>query len=250
MITALLITLSFFGVEEDATRIFAEANNAYHQGRYEEAANGYAQLNTLYGINSPVLLYNLGNACYMQGQLGKAILYYEAALGKSPDFDAARKNLERALGETQRSLPLPDARQVNDNLLMRYYPFSPAFSLGLTHGLIFAAIALLIVRHWWRHPRYTLVLRAALVFGLFFYGLAFVGSHANRTAPRLAVALTKEVPVYFGTNEQETPRFVLYEGDRVLADRVEGDWVRLYAYGGERGWARKDSLGLVEYGTW
>lgn len=250
MITALLITASILGVSGEGARIFEEGNTAYRQGNYAEAAQKYGELHTMHGINSPVLLYNLGNTHYMQNQLGKAVLYYEAALVKDPDLEAARHNLEQALGETRRSLPLPDIRQVSSNPMIRYYPLSPSQSLLLVHGCLFAAILLLLVRQWRPQPRYAWAMRACIVGACILYGCAFAGDRAVRTAPKLAVAQLEEVPVYFGMNELDAPRFLLYEGDRVLADRVEDKWIRLQAHGGERGWAQKEAFGIVEYGVW
>lgn len=250
MITALWITLSVLTASPEAARLFEEANSAYQQGNYSEAAEGYKRLNAMQDIHSPALLYNLANACYKQGLPGGAIFYYEAALALNPDFEPARKNLEKVLGETRRSLPVPDVREVSGNPVARYYPLSPRQSLWAVHGCLLAAIVLLAVRQWRPRPRYAWSMRLALVLALVFYGLTLAAGNAVRTAPKLAVAQLKEVPVYFSTNETEQPRFLLYEGDRVLVDRMEGDWVRLYAYGGERGWTRKDNMGIVEYGTW
>jgi len=250
MITAFWITLNVLAASPEAVRLFDEANKAYQEGQFEKAAEDYKELNAMQEIQSPALLYNLANALYRQGHLGGAILYYEAALVLNPDFEPARKNLEKTLGETKRSLPLPDIREVNSNPVLRYYPLSPGHSLWLVHAALVAAIALLAVRYWRKHPRYTWAMRVALVLAAVFYGLTLAAGNAARTAPKVAVAQAKEVPVYFSTSETEQPRFLLYEGDRVYVDRMEGDWVRVHAYGGERGWTRKDNVGMVEYGTW
>ncbi len=250
MITAFLITISALSASGDEARLFEEANTAYSQGNYEEAAGKYSELNLMHNIHSPALLYNLGNAYYMQGQLGKAVLHYEAALTKDPGFEAARKNLEQALGETKRSLPVPDIRQVSTNPLVRYYPLSPLQSLLAAHVGLFAALLLLLARQWRDLPKYAWAMRLCLVIACILYVLALTGDLASRSAPKLAVAQAEEVPVYFSMNESEPPRFLLYEGDRVLAERVEDGWVCLYAHGGERGWAKKDALGLVEHEIW
>jgi tetratricopeptide (TPR) repeat protein len=250
MITALLITLHALGAFPEAAHIFDQANKAYTAERYAEAADGYKQLTTLHSINNPALLFNLANACYKQGQLGNAVLYYEAALAVDPAFEAARSNLEKVLGETRRSLPLPDPRQITGSLLLRYYPLTPRQSLWLVHAFLAAAIVFLLLRQWRTRPRYAVSLWISLCLAALFYGLSLGAGYALRSTPKLAVARTKEVPVYFSMNESEQPRFLLYEGDRVFVDRQEGEWVRLHAYGGERGWTRKDAIGIVEYGIW
>ena len=250
MITALWITLSVLAASPEAVRLFDEATTAYQEGNFEKAAEDYKALNAMQDISSPALLYNLANALHKQGKPGAAILYYEAALILDPNYEPARKNLEKTLGETKRSLPLPDIREINDNPVLRYYPLSPGQSLWLVHGFLLAAATLLILRHWRKHPRYTWAMRCALVLAAVFYGLTLAADHAALNAPRVAVAQAVEVPVYFSMSETEQPRFLLYEGDRVYVDRMEGDWVRVHAYGAERGWARRDNIGIVEYGTW
>lgn len=250
MITAFWIMLNVLAASPEAVRLFDEANSAYEEGQFEKAAEDYKALNAMQGIRSPALLYNLANALYKQGKLGEAILYYEAALILDPDFEPARKNLEKTLGETKRSLPLPDIREINDNPVLRYYPLSPVQSLRLVHGFLLAAVALLALRHWRKHPRYTWAMRCALVLAAIFYALTLAADRAALNAPKVAVAQAAEVPVYFSMSETEQPRFLLYEGDRVYVDRMEGDWVRVHANGGERGWTRRDNMGMVEYGTW
>lgn len=246
----LLITMAALSVPPEAVRLFEEANMACQQGEYAQAIEGYGELLSTHGVISPTVYYNLANAHYRQRQLGSAILYYEAALTLDPHFEAARANLEKAIGETRRSLSPPDPRQVTSSFIGAHYPLSPRQSLFLAHACVILAIIMLLVRQWRAVPRYVWLGRAALCLAIIFYGFALASNNALRSAPKLAVAQTGEVPVYFSTNESEQPRFVLYEGDRVLVDRIQGDWVRLHAHGGERGWTKKDLLGIVDYRIW
>jgi len=91
--------------------------------------------------------------------------------------------------------------------------------------------------------------RALPAVAFIFFVMTITTDYASMDDPKLAVTLSKEAPVFFSMNENDSPRFLLYEGDRVLVDRIEGDWVRVYAYGGERGWMRKDNAGIVAYSS-
>jgi len=77
----------------------------------------------------------------------------------------------------------------------------------------------------------------AVAFGL----SAWVKAHGDL----YAVANNERVPVHYGTSEDETVRFELYEGDRVLVDRRESGWARVMTADGERGWARGRALAFV-----
>ncbi|HEO70776.1 MAG TPA: SH3 domain-containing protein [Candidatus Hydrogenedentes bacterium] len=88
------------------------------------------------------------------------------------------------------------------------------------------------------------VTRAAMLLGLLVVAFAF--SAWIKAHPSLyAVADRERVPVHYGTSEEETVRFELYEGDRVLVDRRQGGWARVSTADGERGWAKECNLVLV-----
>jgi len=77
----------------------------------------------------------------------------------------------------------------------------------------------------------------AVTFGL----SAWAKAHGDR----YAVASDERVAVHYGTSEDETVRFELYAGDRVIVDRRENGWARVITADGERGWARDEALAFV-----
>ncbi|MBV8377460.1 MAG: tetratricopeptide repeat protein [Verrucomicrobia bacterium] len=72
------------------------ANQAYQNGRYEEAKVNYLQLVRV-GQYSADLFYNLGNVWFKLGDQGRAILNYERALLLEPGLDEAGSNLRTVL---------------------------------------------------------------------------------------------------------------------------------------------------------
>ena len=247
--TFLVIAATLLSFPQEGLEMLQKSNDAYHEGNYEEAINGYMLLNSDYEVNSPALFFNLGNAWNKSGKPGKAILYYEAALAADPRFEPARQNLQTTLEKTKRKLPPPDPRQVDQGDWLHYYPFTPMQSLVLTHLCLVGTLALLLIRHWRENTRLRWAGRALPLLAFAFFVLTVATDYAALDDPKLAVTVTEEAPVYFSMNEMDSPRFLLYEGDRVLVDRIEGDWMRVYAYGGERGWMRKDNAGIVEYSS-
>ncbi|MBB3187150.1 tetratricopeptide repeat protein [Microbacter margulisiae] len=72
-----------------------KANALYAEGQYTAAAEQYEMIAQIQG-ESPQLYYNLGNAYYRNGNLGKAILNYNRALLLDPNYGDAEFNLRIA----------------------------------------------------------------------------------------------------------------------------------------------------------
>jgi tetratricopeptide (TPR) repeat protein len=79
---------------EDLQARFDQANRLYDQQKFEKARGVYEEISKG-GINDPVILYNLGNACARTGDVGAAALYYTRALRLAPRDRDIRENLSR-----------------------------------------------------------------------------------------------------------------------------------------------------------
>ncbi|MCB0570031.1 MAG: tetratricopeptide repeat protein, partial [Phaeodactylibacter sp.] len=80
-----------------------EANQAFLDKNFEEAIGLYESI-LQDGYYAPGLYYNLGNAYFRVGKLGKAILHYERALKWSPDDEQVLQNLEIARSQLKDDL--------------------------------------------------------------------------------------------------------------------------------------------------
>ena len=87
-------------VEVDNMTLWERGNQAYIDGDYAAAVAAYNSIESR-GYSSARLYYNMGNAYYKQGQIGKSILYYNRALVVAPSMDDARYNLEIAEAQTK-----------------------------------------------------------------------------------------------------------------------------------------------------
>ncbi len=76
-----------------ASSVIAQADSAYMRDDYAQAVKLYTEAIDNEG-SSTLLYYNLGNAYYRMGQLGKAIVCYERALRLDPTNNDAKTNLE------------------------------------------------------------------------------------------------------------------------------------------------------------
>ncbi|NLN94505.1 MAG: tetratricopeptide repeat protein [Candidatus Hydrogenedens sp.] len=244
--TLILILMGIFpAAPDEAAALMAEAAHSYQQGNYKEAIDLYERVRKEHDRNNPAVLYNIASAWHQEGAPGMAILYYEGALMLDPGFGPARENLALALEQSRRNLPLPDSRNLQSPVL-RYVPLTARQGLWLTHTLIFLSLLFMLLFHWKKLRRYFWLTLSAALLAVMFFVWTVAASQASKTLPRLAVACSEEVPVYFSTRESDQPRFMLYEGDRVLVDRNEGEWLRVCVQGGEKGWAKRELVYSVE----
>ena len=102
----LALLAAFFALSVRAASEFDQARKAYEQGRYDESAAGFER--ALNGAPGGVgVLYNLGNARFRQGELGRALAAWRQAQWITPRDPALRHNLElirRRLGQPEAPL--------------------------------------------------------------------------------------------------------------------------------------------------
>jgi tetratricopeptide (TPR) repeat protein len=219
---------------------FGLANSAYMEDDFQAAINYYEQL-VSDGVVNADLFYNLGNAYYRVGRIGPAIANYERARHLRPGFDAAERNLQQCLEETQRQLGAPLPPPWQQALLFWHAGLAPTFSFAsavLSWILFWSLLAIRL----WRPLRYLRLAAALFAILTVLFGLS---SWVKEHPPQLAVANADRVPVRYGIGADETTRFELYAGDRVRVEKRANGWARVAAADGERGWVDESSLTVV-----
>src|SRR3954470_2052187 len=87
-------SVSLFGND-----LLQQADKTYDSRKYGEAIQCYEKLISE-GFKAHQLYFNLGNAYYRDGQIGKAIYNYELALKMEPNDEDVRINLGIAASKT------------------------------------------------------------------------------------------------------------------------------------------------------
>jgi tetratricopeptide (TPR) repeat protein len=106
---ALLVALVVQPAFDSPRDAFLRAEKQYQDQNYEGAIETYEAIGEL-GVVDGALYYNLGNAYFKAGHLGRAILNYERALRLMPGDEDTRANLAFAnelVSEAVEPLPLP-----------------------------------------------------------------------------------------------------------------------------------------------
>jgi len=220
--------------------VFEQANTAYGEGAYTEAASLYEQLISD-GVHDPVVFYNLGNAYFNAGRLGPAVANFERALRLAPDFERARVNLDHALAQAERRLAPPLPSWWEQTVLFWHSRLTPrsVYLLALLSWCLFWAV--LSVRRW-KPFAYSRVLAILIAGSTLVFGFS---AWAKAHPPNLAVASIERAPVQYVLGESDTVQFELFEGDRVFVEESRGAWLRIATTDGRRGWTRADAMILV-----
>lgn len=225
---------------ETPQTLFFQGNTAYGEERYADAVAAYNKVLAT-GVESGNLHFNLGNAHFKGGDVGRAVLSYERArrlIPRDPDLHANLGYARERSGDgdptplwARLALPLA-SRASSDELLAA----TSACFLLLMAALIAGRLL----------PTATRASRGvAIAAGI---GLVLVGTSAGyRLAsvdlPSFAVVVAdRDTDVRFEPSATGTAHFASKPGAvlRVLAER-EG-WAQVARADGKRGWIARDTI--------
>jgi tetratricopeptide (TPR) repeat protein len=226
----------------DAVAAFEQANKLYEQGRFTEAADAYsalAQSNRL----SPSLLFNLGNAHFKSGQIGRAILAYRRAERLAPRDPDVRANLQFARNQLSGGAAPPGgwARWL-ERFRLDEWTLMGCAALWIWLLLLAAGE----VRPAWKRslrPAAVAAGGAALLLGLM---LAVAWHRETRLVP--AVVVAREAVVRYGPVEESQSAFSLADGAEVRVLDAERDWLQVMDGRKRTGWIKRATVEMVTPG--
>lgn len=232
MISRLLIfcSLALWTITCGRAALFDDANKLYEQGKYPEAIRLYENL-LHSGHHSPGVLFNLGNAHFKNGELGRAILYYHRAQRVVPRDPDVRANLRFARQRVSGSLSVQPG--LVHELLNRFTLNEIA---GVTALLFWVWMALLCAGKW--QPSLRPALRGyTTVFGAIFAASLLVLLAAySQERKQIAIITGPRTIIHLGPLEESQTAFTATDGTelRILAAR-EG-WLQVADRSGRTGW--------------
>ncbi len=216
-----------------------KAQQEYSAGNFREAIQLY-QGALESGERSAALFYNLGNAWFRDGNLGRAILNYERALTLKPDHPEAAANLHLTRDKA-RALELQSLwwNEFTDHLTSRQYAIIAGVSLWVAAFCFFGWL--------FAQRRSTPLLLVALV-GLLvslgsataLYGLE-IGPH-GRT---FAIVVAPKVEARVATADNAPSVLVLPPGTGIKILSKRGDWIYAALPNNLRGWIPAESAERV-----
>jgi len=243
---ALFVLVVMAGTVAGQDEIVARGNAAYQEGDFAAAVEAYeAVLES--GYRSAGLEYNLANAYFKNGSLGRAILHWERALELAPGDEDIQANLDLA-----RSLTV-DAVEP----LQRFWLFSVVswwiglLPAGWFRGLVSigwisvsAGVVLIILSRavWAPTAGRSLIVVGSLL--LLLFAPAMLVRETGIGLPEEAVVLADAVQVRSAPSaEDDLTLFEIHEGTKVRIDQRTGEWLEVVLEDGKVGWV---PVGVVE----
>ena len=209
---------------------FAKANQAYSEGRFQEAVDGYRSLVDT-GRWHANLFYNLGNSWFRLGDFGKAILSYERARALDPHHPEASANLRLARDEA-RALELRKGRVEKYAAMATPTQYSVAAAIALWFVLFGLTRLLFSPRR--SAGRVAFIGCALVVFALSAYALYTLENGAHGRA--LAIVTGKDIEARLATADNASSILTLPAGSEVKVLSQRGDWVYATLPNEQQGW--------------
>ena len=228
--------------------IFSQGNQLYQQGDFAGAAAAYEAV-LEGGFESPSLHYNLGNAYFKSGDLGRSILEWERARTLDPSDPDVLANLALARSVTADAIePLPRFWLLNAvswwvDLLSRGMLALLVGGAWLVAG---AGVALRVLSG--RDDVRGLATWTALVAGavVVVFGANLFARELGFGRPERAVILVEAVPVRSApADDDDLTLFEIHEGTLVRIDQRAGGWAEVVLEDGKVGWVLADVMGVI-----
>lgn len=215
----------------------AEANRLYKAGQFSEAVARYQALVDA-GVQDGRLYYNLGDAYFKAGDLGRAILNFRRAQRLLPRDGDVAANLKLARAQTIDRIEVEDEGALV-TLVRRLVDWTTLDeAAGAVLGLWIALCAFIIGAILRQEKRRVLLYVAGGIGVLLLLGVLSIGVQLldERGQPP-AVVVAAEVEVRSGPGEDYLIEFTLHAGAEVRVVEHRGDWVRIALPGDLQGWA-------------
>jgi hypothetical protein len=215
---------------------FESANKLYEEGKYSEAATAYAKL-LQSGETSAALYFNLGNAFFKSGQIGRSIAAYRLAERIAPRDPDVRANLQFARNQIQGPTLSP----------RRWQRWLGHLTLNewtvLAAGAVWLWLLLLAVRQCWPGLRtalriYVLTLAAVSVLLCALAAAAFFQARLTR----VAIVIASDAVVRYGPLAESQAAFTAHDGAELRVLDQDKEWLRVSAGPGHVGWLRRDQV--------
>lgn len=231
----------------DADSLWRAGINAYAEGNWTGARASWESIASD-GYISAELCYNLGCACFKDGDLAHSILWYERALKLDPSYKDARHNLEYARSFTQdRIESVPEFFLTRWLRSVRAWMSSDAWAvLALVLLALFLAMLLLFLLA--DGPAritgfFVGILMLLLCAGAF--GFSLSSRARSLDADRLVITVPVSVARSAPDQSSGTDLFILHEGSSAVVTDEVGEWAKIEISDGRQGWILKTEYEII-----
>lgn len=231
----------------DANELWDRANAAYVKGDYAIATAAYDSIYAA-GYSSHKLYYNLGNAYFKEGKIGKSILFYNRALLLYPSDADTRYNLAVANTFVKDNIDaVPDFFLTRWVRALRTSMSSNSWAAAslLMMAVLSASVLLYLLSD-------RLVLRKTgfytgiCALALFVVAMSFsIVERHEILHSQDAVIMSTAAPVKSSPDGASKDIFILHEGTKVRIISTLGKWREIEIADGNKGWITETAIETV-----
>jgi len=213
------------------------ANKLYEQGKFAEAAAAYEALALTHSLKvSPALLFNLGNARFKAGEIGRAIVAYRSAGALSPRDPDVRANLQFARNQVEGPTLRPSAGE----RWLQWLTANEWTALAMAgFWSCFLLLAAGEVRPAWKRRLRTYCLLAGGATAL--VSVCLVLALQGTSAP-LAVVVAREAVVRNGPLDESPSAFTVHDGAELRVLDAKDDWLQVTDGQQRTGWIKRPAV--------
>ncbi len=222
----------------DAQQVFNDANQAYKEGNYRIAADGYESILKGGNVFSKELFFNLGNAYFRLNEIGLSMLNYERALRLDPTDVDIQQNLVIA-----RTKVSDDIEPVTSVFFIRWWHnlrgLFPADTWA-TFGLFFLWLSAVGFAFWlldterYRKKYGFITGLIALPLSIFLFLLAQTAASVMKTP--YGIVISHETALKNAPDPNATTVYKLHEGLKIEILDIIGTMTKIKLPNGEDGW--------------
>ena len=228
------------GLHAAVAEDFEKANQAYAKGEYPQAAELYLKVDNA-GMVSPALYFNLGNALFKSGQLGKAIYYYRKAEVKTPRDPDIRANLKFVRKQVHGDDPAPKTWYLAGLNHLNLNEWSLISAL-LLWG--WCTVVVLRVRTDW--GRYYLRKVTVFLGLLLMVSVGIDIAKASFLSTPVGIVVSKEASLRSGPLEQAKLEGTLKDGVEVSVMEQRSGWVQVRDLQNRTGWLTTNEVVVLQ----
>ena len=219
---------------------FDAANKLYAQSKFADAAAAYEQIVTN-GTVSAALYFNLGNAHFKAGQLGRAIAAYRQAEELSPRDPDVRANVQFARNQVQGPrLGMSVWRQKLGTLSAKEWVSLSTVAVWITFGLLITRVvkpSLRMPLRWW-----TMGSIAGSLLIIVSAQLAISQSSSLKTA----IVVINDATIRNSPFDESPSAFTAHDGAELRVLDHKDDWLQVTDGGRNLGWVKRTAVAFSE----
>ena len=235
---------------QSSEEIFESANQAYNDGKYQDAIGLYESI-LEQNLHSAEVYFNLANAYYKTNQVAPSIYYYEKALLLDPNDKEIQRNLSFAENMTIDSIEeIPEvgiSRLINSVTTIWSYEGWAINAVSLMTIFVMLFLFYYFSVSTTRKRIFFLTSFIALGLSLLSLSIAFREyDFASRDNP--AIVFAQESEVRSDPNLRSETVFNLHEGTKVqVLESFNDDWTKIRLKDGKTGWIPTEDIKLLNF---